>query len=403
MRIVHLIAYKCFISPARKAAGLGILATADQQVATSKYLSKMKKTSLIITFLMLAVSAFSQKPGDKKIIIITFDGLRWKEVFTGADSAKLFAQTKKGKDSVEVRNKFWSAIASKRRAKMMPFLWSTIAKKGQLYGNRNLGSNVNVTNSFWFSYPGYNEIFTGHFDPRINSNDYGPNPNVTVHEYINKQRGYQGKVAAFASWEAFNRILNKERCGFPVNAGYTAFADKNISERQKAISEAQFLLPQTFGPHERPDEVTYYLAKEYLKQNHAKVLQISFIETDAYAHRDLYPEYLRSANNNDKMLEDLWNYIQSDPFYKDQTYLFIANDHGRGDDQGDHWDHHNNKTPGSDQIWFAVLGPGIKPLGETKNLQLYQNQYAKTIAALLGIDFKSPDPIGEAIPPVLKK
>ncbi|WP_448698330.1 phosphoglyceromutase [Mucilaginibacter sp. AW1-3] len=363
----------------------------------------MKRLSIILLLFFIPGMAYTQSTaGQKKIIIITFDGLRWKEVFTGADSGKLFTGTKKNKDSVAVRAKFWDGNAAARRAKLMPFLWNTIAQQGQLYGNRYVGSKVNVTNSFWFSYPGYNEIFTGHFDPRINSNDYGPNPNITVQEYINKQPGYQGMVAAFTSWQAFDRILNKERCGFPVNAGYTAYTGKNPSERQKTISEAQFLLPQTFGNHERPDVVTYMLAKDYLKQNHAKVLQISFIETDAYAHKGLYPEYLTSAYNNDKMLADIWNYIQSDPFYKDQTYLFIANDHGRGDDEQDHWDHHNNKTPGSDQIWFAVLGPGIKPLGETKNLQLYQNQYAKTIAALLGINFISPDKTGDTIESVLK-
>ena len=42
-------------------------------------------------------------------------------------------------------------------------------------------------------------------------------------------------------------------------------------------------------------------------------------------------------------------------FYKDQTTIFIATDHGRGD--GEDWTHHNSKTPGSDQIWFAVMGP----------------------------------------------
>lgn len=363
----------------------------------------MKRTTLIILSLLLSANLFAQKQGDRKIVIITFDGLRWKEVFTGADSAKLFSAAIKQKDSVQRIAKFWNKDPQVRRQQMMPFLWNTIAKKGQLYGNRNLASNVNVTNKFWFSYPGYNEIFTGFADPRVNSNDYGPNPNVTVQEYLNQQPGYKNSVAAFASWAAFNNILNKDRCGFPVNAGYAEFKDKNITERQKSLNETQFLLPKTFGNNERPDAVTYFLAKEYMKQNHPKVLQISLIETDAYGHRNLYNEALSSAYNNDKMIEDIWNYIQSDPFYKDQTTLFIANDHGRGDDQKDNWTHHSKNYPGSDQIWFAVMGPDVKALGETKNVQVYQNQYAKTIAMLLGVDFKSPNKIGDAVETVLKK
>ena len=37
-----------------------------------------------------------------------------------------------------------------------------------------------MTNGKKCSYPGYNEIFTGAPDPRIDSNDKKPNPNVTV-------------------------------------------------------------------------------------------------------------------------------------------------------------------------------------------------------------------------------
>jgi len=346
---------------------------------------------------------FAQQAGGKKIVIITFDGLRWKDIFTGADSTKLYTSVSKLKNAKEEITKFWSQNSELRKQKLMPFFWETIAAKGQVYGNRDKGSFVNVTNPFWFSYPGYNEIFTGHADTRINSNDYGPNPNQTVQEYINKQPGYKNSVAAFASWAAFSRILNKERCGFPVNAGYEEFKTGVITPKQQALNETQMLLPKVFGNNERPDAVTYYLAKEYMKQNHPKVLQISFIETDAYAHRNLYKDYLSSAYNNDKMLEDIWNYIQTDPFYKDQTTLFLANDHGRGGNDGDDWTHHNSKTPGSDQIWFAVLGPDVKPLGEVKSVQIYQNQYAKTIAALLGIDFKSPNKVGDVIKTVVQK
>jgi hypothetical protein len=363
----------------------------------------MKKLSFIVITLFISSALLAQQPKDRKIVIVTFDGLRWSEVFNGADSTKFHKGLVKAKDSVQKIATFWNQNSMLRRTQMMPFLWKTIGTKGQLYGNRLLGSNVNVTNTFWFSYPGYNEIFTGFADPRINTNDYAPNPNETVQEYINKQPGYKNSVAAFASWAAFNNIMNKERCGFPVNAGYSDFKDKNISERQIALNEAQFLLPKTFGNNERPDAVTYFLAKEYMKQNHPKVLQINFIETDAYAHRGLYPEYILSANMNDKMLEDLWNYIQKDPFYKDQTTLFIANDHGRGNNEKENWTHHSKNYPGSDQVWFAVMGPDVKPLGEMKNIQVYQNQYAKTIAALLGITFKSPNQIGESITTVLKK
>ena len=83
----------------------------------------------------------------------------------------------------------------------MPFLWTVIAQKGQIYGNVELGSTAYVTNGKNFSYPGYSETLCGFADPRIASNDKVPNPNVTVLEWLNKKPAYRGKVAAFAAWE----------------------------------------------------------------------------------------------------------------------------------------------------------------------------------------------------------
>src|SRR6185312_2143108 len=361
----------------------------------------IKSLFAALIIILCCSPVFSQKQNNRKLIVVTFDGYRWKDVFRGADSALLFQAAKGKKDSAELIKSLWGNSKTERREKLMPFFWKTFGLEGQVYGDRDLDSKVNVTNRYWFSYPGYNEIFTGYADTIINSNDYPANPNITVQEFINKQSGYRNSVAAFTSWVAFERILNKERCGFPINAGYTPLETKNLNETQKVLSEEQFLIPKPMGPHERPDAITYFLAKEYCKQNHPKVLQVSFIETDAFGHQDKYGQYLESAHNCDAMLKDLWNYIQSDPFYKNQTTLFIATDHGRGD--GVNWTHHNSKTPGSDQIWFAVMGPYTLPLGEIKNQQVYQNQYAKTMAALLGLDFSSPHKIGEVIENVIKE
>ena len=364
----------------------------------------MLKSFLFLCCCFYAVNIlFAQNKIDRKLIVITFDGYRWSDVFKGADSAKLVESLKGKKDSAETFKKLWSKDEHSSRQKLMPFLWKTIAAKGQVYGNRDLQSNVNVKNKFWFSYPGYNEIFTGYPDTVINSNDYPANPNTTLLEFMNQQKAYKNSIASFASWAAFTRILNKDRSGLPVNAGYTDFDEKDLTENQKLLNQQQHLLPQVFGPNERHDAVTYFMAKEYLKQHHPKILTLHFIETDAYAHRDLYDMYLASGHNNDAMIEDIWNTIQSDPFYKDQTTLFLATDHGRGDNNTDSWTHHNNKTPGSDQVWFAAMGPFTPALGEIKNDQEFQFQYAKTMAALLGFNFTSPHIIGDEIKKVTIK
>lgn len=357
----------------------------------------MKKWMMLGLLLVSLATAAQQSP---KLVVITFDGMRWKEVFRGADTSMLLPKLKGSKDSAWRMQRLWAADPELRRKKLMPFLWDTIAKKGQIYGDRDKNSNVNVTNPYWFSYPGYNEIFTGFGDTVINSNDYPANPNVTLQEFVNKQPGFKGKVAAFASWAAFNRILNEDRCGFPVNAGYEPFTD-HPNAAQVAVSAMQSLLPKSFGRSERPDAVTYTLASEYMKENHPRMLQISFIETDAWGHRDAYDSYLESANACDTMIRNIWNYLQSDPFYRGQTTLLVTCDHGRGD--GPTWKNHSRSIPGADQIWMAVMGPQTPARGEMENTQIYQNQFAQTMAHLLGLEFKAPHPIGKPLETVIRK
>ena len=76
-----------------------------------------------------------------------------------------------------------------------------MARQGQLYGNRRYDNKVDNANPYWFSYPGYNEIFTGYADTSINSNDKKYNKNENILEFINKQKDYQGSVAAFTTWD----------------------------------------------------------------------------------------------------------------------------------------------------------------------------------------------------------
>jgi len=308
-----------------------------------------------------------------------------------------------GKDSVKLKDKYWSTSTQERRARLLPFFWNVIAKQGQLYGNRQEGNNVNTTNKMWFSYPGYNEILTGFADDvRVNSNDPVNNPNQTVLEFLNKRKELHGKVAAFSSWETFPWIINTTRSGIPVNSGFVT-ETQNPTEREKLMNELMFQLPNESGST-RADAFTFHYAFEYLKKNRPQVLFISFDETDHFAHEGEYDRYLMSAQYTDGFIKTLWEWIQSQPTYKDKTTLIITTDHGRGEKTSDDWRHHGSKTPNADEIWFAFLGPNVPVLGEVKDdQQLYQNQLAKTLAALTGIEYSSEQKPGDIISSVIKK
>ena len=351
----------------------------------------------IISFLplFLCTIVIHAQAVSENVVIITFDGLRWQELFGGADET-LINNKSFTSDTAEMKKKFWAATPDERRKKLLPFIWSTVAERGQIYGNRQYGNFVNVKNPYRISYPGYNEIFTGFPDTLISSNDKKYNNNTTVLSFLHQQPAFQGRVATFASWDVFHFIFNKKQSGFLINAGIDPIALSTPKFIQ--LNEMQKNAFQPFGKGIRPDLLTYYLAKEYLLEKRPRVLYIGFDDTDDWAHKGKYDYYLESANKTDTYIADLWNTIQSLPDYKNKTTLIIATDHGRGDETKKEWTSHGKKIMGSDQIWMMFIGQGIPAKGEIREGgQLYQSQLAQTIAHFLGMNFMAAHPIDKAI------
>ena len=134
--------------------------------------------ALVVLSATFAVeSAHAQSTKTRNVVLIVSDGFRWQEVFNGADETLLNEANGGIWDKEEdLRREFWRADASERRRALLPFLWNTVAVHGQIFGNQAVGSVARVTNGLAFSYPGYNEMLTGHPDARIDSNEYGPIP-----------------------------------------------------------------------------------------------------------------------------------------------------------------------------------------------------------------------------------
>jgi Type I phosphodiesterase / nucleotide pyrophosphatase len=321
----------------------------------------------------------------ENIFIITTDGFRWQEVFNGADSV-LVSSTNYTADTLLTKLQYWDEDRDARRKKLLPFFWNVIAKKGQLLGNRNFNNKVNAANLYKFSYPGYNEILTGYTDPLIFSNKAVVNPNRNILEHLNESETFKGKVVAFSSWSLFPFILGKERNDLPVYSGYETLPDTAVNPSLKMLDLLQDKVI-TQKTATRYDAVTFLSAKEYIKTHEPKVVLIALGETDEWAHSNRYDHYLQHAAEVDKMIADLWYFIQTHAAYKNNTTLLITTDHGRGR-KAAQWKSHGILTAGSGQTWMAAIGTGISARGELKEPeQYYQKQIAATIAALLGIDF----------------
>lgn len=360
----------------------------------------MKKAGLLVVSVFISFGVFAQDNlATENVFLITFDGLRWQELYTGADPV-LINDEDYVEDVESLKSEFWADTPDTRREKLMPFFWSTIAKEGQLYGNRDYENKVDCSNRQWFSYPGYNEILSGFSDDeRIHSNDKILNPNITVLEFINKQSKYAGKVAAFGSWDVFPYIINEERSGISVNAGFEIATEAKLTDKEKFLNELQPEIPSPWSGV-RLDAFTHHYALEYLKKHNPRVLYISYGETDDFAHNGKYDAYLNSARRTDQFIKALWEWAQSQKQYKGKTTIIVTTDHGRG--TGDDWRSHGIEIEGAGAIWLAVIGPDSEALGEVKTEgQHYQNQVAKTVATLLGLEYINDKEVGEVLTSVI--
>jgi hypothetical protein len=329
----------------------------------------------------------------RHVVIVTLDGLRWQEFFTGADR-DYFTRDANGSGG-EAERRFWREAPGERRAALMPFLWNTLAVQGQILGDPAAGSTARLTNGLWFSYPGYSEMLAGVADPRVNSNDKVPNPNVTVLEWLNRRPGFEGKVAAFGSWDVLPSILAADRSGLVVGSGYALLSSPS-TERERAVNDLVADLPRywDYGPFDAP---VLYAALEHLRTTQPRVLYVLLGETDEWAHAGRYDLYLDAAFRADRFIERLWTTVQGMPEYAGRTALLVTTDHGRGATTTD-WTDHGTKVPAAERTWMALMGPGVPALGLRRNVTVTTSQVAATIAALLGEDFRQGVPA--AAPPI---
>lgn len=357
--------------------------------------------SLVLFLCLIVTTSFAQNKNTalktRNVILITTDGLRSEEVFTGADPALINKEFGGVADTNALKKLFWRESAEERRKALMPFFWSVIAEKGQIYGNQSLGSIAQLTNGRKFSYPGYNEILTGSPDSKINSNAKKPNENVTVLEWLHRKPRFQGRVAAFSAWDVMPFIINRERCGFPVMGGWEPIPEKNPDAREKLLND---LISEMTRQNEAEvdDSLLFHAAYEHLLKHKPRVLLISFLETDHWAHAGRYDFTLKSAHRVDSFIQKLWKTVQGMRGYRDQTTFIITTDHGRGPAPVQ-WRNHGEKIERAENIWMAFLGPDTPSMGERKETdRVTQGQVASTLAAFLGENFNDEAPA--AAPPI---
>ncbi len=332
--------------------------------------------------LLAAAVLLGTDPADI-VLFVTMDGLRWQEVFEGAD-AKMIDPKNEG-----LRGEFLRETPRERREALLPFLWKIVAKNGQVFGNPSKGSVARVTNLKRSSYPGYQEMMAGFADPEIRGNSRRPNPNRSVLEWLNNRAGFAGRVAAFGTWDVLPFILNRERSGLHIVAGDEPIREDPLSEREAAINDLLSDTTAPWGPSNPLDSFAFHAALDYTKRHHPRVLYLMFGETDEWAHEGNYERYLRAAHLEDRLVQRLWEAAQS--IAPARVALVLTTDHGRG--SGTEWTSHGEKIDGAERVWIAVVGPQVASLGERSAPSLVTlGQVAATVALLAGEDYSASVP-----------
>jgi len=103
------------------------------------------------------------------------------------------------------------------------------------------------------------------------------------------------------------------------------------------------------------------------------------------AHWGSYSLYLNAITRTDRLTGMLWDEIQTNPRYKDQTTMLVLPELGRDGDANaaNGFLNHRSGDPSCRNMWLLAMGAGV-PRGETER-PVYHVDVAATAAQLLGV------------------
>lgn len=143
------------------------------------------------------------------------------------------------------------------------------------------------------------------------------------------------------------------------------------------------------GSGYREDSLTFMVFDSIVNADHPHLVVMNFREPDYSGHQSNWLNYLKGIKDTDKDVYQVWQMIQSDPFYKDKTTLFVTNDHGRHlDGVSGGFPSHGDGCEGCRHIFLYAFGPDFKKNVSTDVPRELTDIHA-TIIEMLGVKHKS--------------
>ena len=155
------------------------------------------------------------------------------------------------------------------------------------------------------------------------------------------------------------------------------------------------------GTGYRADSLTLIAVKRILTQHKPNLVLVNFMEPDGFAHAGNWPNYIRGIARADRYVLQLYDFLQKSKTYRNNTALFITNDHGRHlNSVAPGWMEHGDACQGCRHISLLALGPDFRK-GRTVKDTCTLVDVPSTVARMLGIPFTQGQ--GKPIEALLKR
>jgi len=153
--------------------------------------------------------------------------------------------------------------------------------------------------------------------------------------------------------------------------GFSSLVDKN---------------PEKWPNWDSLGDVQYEAFMKIMRKFKPKLMHYILNDTES-AHADSFARYLLALKKCDKRILEMREFIDSDPYYKDNTYLIINVDHGRN---MYYMDHVENCYPNPSHVWLYIYGPRIKK-GIVIKRPVYHTDIFATVAYLMDVETHAND------------
>lgn len=217
-----------------------------------------------------------------------------------------------------------------------------IPRRAQLSQQGTLLTNF-YNDGFTYTNAGHTAITTGIHQP-INNNGLELPYGASIFQYWRKATG----APAEKTWI----ITSKDKLNILADCVDTTYAGQFNPSYDCGIN----------GPFSgyREDSVTFNRTIRVFQMWHPDMMLVNFKGPDWFGHANDWPGYLNAIAETDEYVGQIWDFLQSDPYYAGTTTLIVTNDHGRHLDSNGGFVSHGDGCLGCRHIEFLIVGPDTK-------------------------------------------